>query len=232
MSTSAGLDRFREFAVSTISDEQDLPGVVWSVLAGRDGSVWMGGPWGLSRLRDGHVTLYGKSNGLPDDRIHSLFQDDAGRICVSVRHGLVSFANGRFSPTIDLPVTDEFVFAGTRPGNLWIAGSEDLLRFTDNRVVEQIPWSQLGAKEFAITMTSGGARRNLARIPAGSRRRVLSRRKDSAVLPGGRRLGRGRRLWIEARPRRRGLGGNGQWPKPDPERSRDHFHEQERSPLQ
>src|SRR5437588_321936 len=54
-----------------------------------------------------------------------------------------------------------------------------------------------------------GAGRNLARIQAGRWRRLFSRRPDTAVLPGGGRIGRGRRSWIEARPRWHRVGGYG-----------------------
>ena len=43
VATSDGLDRFRDFAVPTISVKQGLSNAaVWSVLAARDGSVWLG----------------------------------------------------------------------------------------------------------------------------------------------------------------------------------------------
>lgn len=155
VSTSAGLDRFREFAIPTVSPEQGLPGIAWSVLAGRDGSIWMGGTEGLNRWKDGNVTVLRKASGLTDDGTQSLFQDDAGRILVSTRRGLVSFENGRFTPPIGVPGTQRYVFASGGPGNLWISGNESLVRLVENRVVEAIPWSQLGAKEAALAMIRG-----------------------------------------------------------------------------
>jgi len=79
-----GLDRFRDFAVPTISVKQGLSNnTVWSVLAARDGSVWLGTLDGLNRWKDGRATIYRKgSSGLPGNA-DSLFQDEGGRIWVS-----------------------------------------------------------------------------------------------------------------------------------------------------
>ena len=104
-----GLDRFRDFAVPTISVKQGLStAVVWSVLAARDGSIWLGTPDGLNRWNNGQITSYRKrasaagsrnererepnvrevvDSGLPDDDIESLFQDDHGRIWVFTLSG-------------------------------------------------------------------------------------------------------------------------------------------------
>ena len=61
VSTTAGLDRFREYAIPTISVKQGLssPFVV-CVLAAKDGSVWLGTTDGLNRWKDGQVTIYRK----------------------------------------------------------------------------------------------------------------------------------------------------------------------------
>jgi ligand-binding sensor domain-containing protein len=59
VATKNGLDRFRDFAVRTISANQGLPSAPpWSVLAARDGSVWLGSLDGLSRWNSGQVTVY------------------------------------------------------------------------------------------------------------------------------------------------------------------------------
>jgi ligand-binding sensor domain-containing protein len=61
VATVNGLDRFRDFAVPTISARQGLStAVVWSVLGARDGSVWLGTPDGLNRWNNGQITIYRK----------------------------------------------------------------------------------------------------------------------------------------------------------------------------
>jgi ligand-binding sensor domain-containing protein len=123
VATSDGLDRFRDFAVPTISVKQGLSSnVVVSVLAAMDGSVWVGGnSAGLSRWKDGQVTIYRKGggllrraaqqgfarevndDGLPDNSSESLFQDDRGRIWVSTLNGMAYFEDGRFVPASSVP---------------------------------------------------------------------------------------------------------------------------------
>ncbi len=121
VATLNGLDRFRDFAIPTISVRQGLSNaIVWSVLGARDGSVWLGTPDGLNRWNNGQITIYRKrgaqagsggtkkereldvreiaDGGLPDDGVESLFQDDAGRIWVLTERGAAYFENGRFIP--------------------------------------------------------------------------------------------------------------------------------------
>jgi ligand-binding sensor domain-containing protein len=102
VATSDGLDRFRDFAVPTISFKRGLSdAAAYSVLAAKDGSVWLGTPDGLNRWKDGQITIYRKrgrlrtgaaqqpsvreiyDDGLPDNAGGSLFEDDRGRIWVS-----------------------------------------------------------------------------------------------------------------------------------------------------
>jgi signal transduction histidine kinase/ligand-binding sensor domain-containing protein len=65
VATSDGLDRFRDFAVATISVKQGLSSAsVWSLLASKDGSVWLGSSDGLNRWEDGQITIYRKRSVL------------------------------------------------------------------------------------------------------------------------------------------------------------------------
>jgi PAS domain S-box-containing protein len=121
VATLNGLDRFRDFAVPTISVREGLSNaIVWSVLGARDGSVWMGTPEGLNRWNNGQITIYRKraapagsggtkqerepnvretvDGGLPSDGVESLFQDDGGRIWAFTENGAAYFENGRFIP--------------------------------------------------------------------------------------------------------------------------------------
>ena len=64
VATVDGLDRFRDFAVTTISVKQGLSSRgVSSILAARDGSVWLGTSDGLNRWKNGQLTIYAKRSG-------------------------------------------------------------------------------------------------------------------------------------------------------------------------
>jgi signal transduction histidine kinase/ligand-binding sensor domain-containing protein len=178
--TLNGLDRFREFAVPTISVKQGLSNAnAWSVLATKDGSVWLGTREGLNRWKDDQVTVYRRpssksrlaaqqrfgshepqevgrtvreitDNGLPDDRVHSLFQDDDGRIWISTASGVARFENGRFVPVSGVPDGQIHSFAGDGAGNIWFSHQDHgLFHVRDGRLIEKIPWAKLGSSVFA-----------------------------------------------------------------------------------
>jgi len=154
VSTIAGLERFRELAIPSMSAGQGLSGSVFSLLAGRDGSVWMGGTAGLSRWNAGHVSAFTNAN-VSTGGVQSLFQGDSGRIWFSTRGGLVSYENGRFTPQLPIPGGQGFAFANGGRGDFWVTGQGALMHVVNGRVVDEIPWSQLGVKETAISMISG-----------------------------------------------------------------------------
>ena len=68
--------------------------------------MWVGTLNGLNRLKGGQITIYRKGAGLPDELIHSLFEDERGRIWVSTRGGIAYFESGRFTPVAGIPGGD------------------------------------------------------------------------------------------------------------------------------
>jgi signal transduction histidine kinase/ligand-binding sensor domain-containing protein len=152
VSTLNGLDRFRDFAVSSISVRQGLSNDrVGSLLAGEDGSVWLGTRDGLNRWKDGRLTVFrAGTSGLPGNLVESVFQQ-AGRIFVSAGGGLAYFENGRFVP---LPAVPAGVHAitGDGSGGLWISQDQALFHLSGGSIVERIPWSRLQRKTVATTL--------------------------------------------------------------------------------
>jgi len=153
VATSDGLDRFRDFAAATISVNQGLSNdLVWSVLAARDGSVWLGTVDGLNRWNNGRATIYRKGSGGLTGNVNSLFEDEGGRIWVCTLSEVAWFDSGRFIPVGGLPGGHLRSIAGDRAGNLWISQDESLFHLLGGRVVEQIPWAQLGRKDYAFDL--------------------------------------------------------------------------------
>jgi signal transduction histidine kinase/ligand-binding sensor domain-containing protein len=146
VASTGGLDRLTELPVATISTKQGLPSdASHAVLAARDGSVWFAAPDnGLTKWENGKTTTFRKANGLPDDATQSLFQDDDGRIWVSTARGLAYSKQGRFIRTNAVPAGEVHFIAGDKSGNLWLAESKRLVHIVDERVVEDLPWSELG----------------------------------------------------------------------------------------
>ena len=57
-----------------------------------DGTLWVAGDGGLSRVKDGRVTTLNNRNGLPCDAVHWLVEDDARSFWLGMGCGLVQIA--------------------------------------------------------------------------------------------------------------------------------------------
>jgi signal transduction histidine kinase/ligand-binding sensor domain-containing protein len=157
VATNEGLDRFREFAITTISARQGLPSNVGhSVLPARDGSVWIGSPAGLTRWKDGTTRIFSARDGLSDAHIGSIFEQSTGRLLVSTGNGVDVSDGDRFRPVHSLTATQiVYAFVETRPGDVWISDIDrGLLHLIGEDVVQRIPWSALGRDDHA---TAGAA---------------------------------------------------------------------------
>jgi signal transduction histidine kinase len=169
VATTEGLDRFRMFAVPTMSVQQGLSSRnVASILAASDGSMWLGTPDGLNRWKNGQITIYRKRSvrgrqsagvvrevtdgALPEDTIVSLFEDAGGQIWVGALNGVAIYSSGRFFPVVSVPSGRVISITGDRAGNVWISHDEGLFQLRQARVVERIPWARLGRREPASAL--------------------------------------------------------------------------------
>jgi signal transduction histidine kinase/ligand-binding sensor domain-containing protein len=159
--TRDGLDCFREFAVPAMTEKQGLSNsYVGSILYARDGSLWLGTLNGLDRWENGEVAVYGTRQGLPDAYAQSLAEDQAGRIWVSTRRGVVYLEQGKFVP---VPRVSGSVVCIVRDdsGGAWISDQTSLYHLHGRALIEEIPWSKLGHKDFAWTMLPDSVRGGL-----------------------------------------------------------------------
>jgi len=176
VATTNGLDRFRDFAVPTISDKQGLSDAT-SVLSAKDGSVWLSTSGGLNRWNNGRLTIYGSrrdrlstrpaqqsevqevtDSALPEGA-SSLFQDDRGRIWVFAQRGVAYLEDDRFTPVSSLPGGYVRSVAEDRVGNLWVSDQDHgLFHLLGGNLVERIPWARLGRTDFAISLSTDRAR--------------------------------------------------------------------------
>lgn len=152
--TLDGLNRLRDGQITIYRkrSRSDMPDSV----ASADGSDQMPGPDGFGAVYRsgtfGHVREIIDS-GLPDDVIHSLFEDDQRRIWVSTRAGLAYFENDRFISVGGISGGIHAI-AGDAAGNIWISENESLIRVQGGRVTERFLWTGLGRKVHAIPMIS------------------------------------------------------------------------------
>ncbi len=182
VATVEGLDRFRAFAVTTVSDKQGLSNpFVGSVLAARDGTLWLGTVGGLNHWDHGQVTAYGEQgermasrpppartqqpSGLrehvPWASAATLFQDDAGRIWIGNRDGVGYLDHDRFVALAGLPAGYVDAITEDNQANVWIAHREaGLLRWSADRGLERLRSSQPGRTEppfrLAVDPVRGG----------------------------------------------------------------------------
>ncbi len=151
--TRNGLDRFREFAVPSLTEKQGLSNsFVGSIVYGHDGSIWLGTLNGLDRWKNGDVTVYGTREGLPDPAVLSLFEDQAGRMWVSTRRGMAYLEEGRFVRVPAVSSGSVVCMVGDGEGGIWVSDQLSLYHLRGQTVVEEIPWNKLGHKDFAWTI--------------------------------------------------------------------------------
>jgi len=178
VATDDGLDRFRDFAVPTISIQQGLSSRgVSSILTERNGSLWVGASDGLNRWIEGQITVYryrslsgvrGNSvpgreadsrgtireitdSGLPD-KAHALFQDARGQVWVGTQSGIAFLKSDRFVPVASVPYGIVYSFSDDSAGNVWVSHQKGLLHLSGARAVELIPWARLGRTEPAFAL--------------------------------------------------------------------------------
>ena len=149
--TFDGLDRFREFAVTTYGAKQGMPSAfVSSVLDGEDGGLWLGGIGALYRWKNGEFGAYNKGDGkLNGASPMSLFRDAHGKVWVSTSKGVGYIENGRFIPS-GISEQKVYSFAEDNDGNLWMANANDvgLIRLSAQSEIQKIPWAELGHKDY------------------------------------------------------------------------------------
>lgn len=158
--TLNGLDRFRTLSVVTLTQSQGLSGnLILSVLASTDGGVWLSTGGGLNRWKNGRTETYrigAIKQGVKAGEVpNSLFQDNNGRLWVSTPNGLGYFDNGRFVALNALPGGAVLSMAQDRAGNLWVANEHHgLFRLSRQSEIRQIPWAELGHKDYASVVAS------------------------------------------------------------------------------
>ncbi len=102
VSTSGGIDRFRDFRVWSYTTRQGLTvDDIDSVAASRDGRIWVGTAGALDVLDHGRIQSLRFGKELPGNQVTSLLEDHAGRLWVGVDQGLWIHADGKFSAVLD-----------------------------------------------------------------------------------------------------------------------------------
>ena len=135
VATVDGLDRFRDFAIPTISVQQGLSSRgVDSILAASDGSVWLGTSNGLNRWNQGEITIY-RRRSMRGGRVGAPFGGPgAGR---AAQPG----ATVREITDRGLPEDAVNLLFEDQPGQLWVGTFNGVAIFRSGRFfrVESVP---------------------------------------------------------------------------------------------
>jgi hypothetical protein len=155
VATSEGLDQFRDLAVATYSVKQGLAsGWVTSVLAARDGSIWMGTSVELNRWDRGHVTSPWRPANVVG--VGSIFQDSLQRIWAATPDEVGYLDASRFVALERVGGGLIRWIAEDIDANVWIANAATgLFRFslrTGN--LEHTRWDSLEQGAPAIAMAA------------------------------------------------------------------------------
>ncbi len=165
IATTDGLDRFREYAIPTVSRNQGLS-AAWATQATPDGSIWISTSDGLNRWAHGQMTVYLGRSPLRQSRrgndsqlnvggaasqiansglvgsLRSLGLDDAGRPWASTGDGVFYFERGRFIRARGVPGGNIFSIAGGGRGNVWILhGTAGIFCWSPNAAIQHTPSS-------------------------------------------------------------------------------------------
>ena len=127
--TEEGLARFNGKQFTTFdraNTPQLLRSSVFVLLEEKGGGgLWVGTyPGGLTRYSDGSFHTYTSKDGLPDDNITSLAQDNRGDLWIGTTRGLATWRSGKLSPYKDnseLAQEPIVALAAAPDGGMWVA---------------------------------------------------------------------------------------------------------------
>lgn len=131
--TDTGLFRFdgKSFERYHPSSGEDLrPGTVRSLLATRDGGLWIGYSFaGASFLNQGHNVTFGKQEGLASGSITSFVQESSGVVWATTSTGLLKLQGSSWRRMGEerWHFTDEAPLLVDGRGTLWVASGKRLL---------------------------------------------------------------------------------------------------------
>lgn len=156
--TDGGMDRFRDFAVATVSKREGLAhDITGSVFATNDGGMLVGTAGGLNRLKGAEIDLIDQRDGLPFKSIMALFQEKGGRVWVSSPAGVAFSNGGRFQVANgDLGEKVKSFVAATEDNDncVWLIElRQGLIRVCNGEVREVVSRQQLNDRQARALIT-------------------------------------------------------------------------------
>jgi ligand-binding sensor domain-containing protein len=124
--------RYREGRLETIVSAEQNPGIVISLAATRDQSIWLGTQdSGLFRLNQGHISKVAQE--LRDSKINALLPADTGGLWIGTDNGIHLWEDGVLA-TLNLPSSLKqlqiLAIARDQDANVWIGTNHGIVRST------------------------------------------------------------------------------------------------------
>jgi ligand-binding sensor domain-containing protein/signal transduction histidine kinase len=141
-------DRFELKKLASLNERS----IITSILASRDGAVWIGTSTGLIHVMQSEEQLFTQSDGLVNDYVLTLMQSDSDAIWIGTKGGVcrknTSGAKG-FSSRDDLSQNSVYSIHEDREGSIWIGTKYGLNQFADRRIIpfttnEGLPTNETG----------------------------------------------------------------------------------------
>ena len=161
VSTSKGIDSFRDLPVASFSKREGLSAdKVSSVLASRDGTVWIGTNGALDSISPKTSSIQAL-HGLPGRRVTSLLEDHAGHLWIGVDKKLFILEQSHFTPILKAdggPIGVVTSLTEDRGGDVWVRSSsipESLIRLHNRKVVQEFTTAPI-APPFTIAADPAG----------------------------------------------------------------------------
>lgn len=96
--------------------------IVYSIVEGKDKSIWIGTPHGISRFIEGKFTSYTTTNGLTNNSVKAFCSDSNGVIWIGTDGGgLNKFENNRFTAVVSEEIDDSIdAIVEDKEATIWI----------------------------------------------------------------------------------------------------------------
>ncbi len=100
------------------------------------GNYWFCTDSGITVLHDGQISYLDTTNGLPEDGIDKIIEDDEGNIWIGLnRGGLYKLSRGKFQ-TINTEIAINAICEDTYRDVIWLASDKGLLCYRKNQFIE------------------------------------------------------------------------------------------------